>query len=214
MRDKNAKVDLDKRTIELDGTEYEWDVYAGEDEQDEEDAYDDDPTVPWFKISKKWVTDGDEKYRVADLDPDIDFEVEGLGAVRYRIKDPKLKKRLNRLRLKSVAKYKKKMREKEQRKKSQRLEKGDDNRSGSRPAVTTGDDDAPKRKEQSGAVNARLKSQASEYELNFRAAPSKKHPGLHNFAVHLGQRLLGFVEVPREEIVEFARQFLALEEDD
>jgi transcriptional regulator with XRE-family HTH domain len=60
-------------------------------------------------------------------------------------------------------------------------------------------------------VNARLKSETSEYELNFRAAPSKKQKGLYNFAVHLGSRLLGYVEVSPQQIAAFGRDLATLD---
>jgi transcriptional regulator with XRE-family HTH domain len=60
-------------------------------------------------------------------------------------------------------------------------------------------------------VNARLKSETSEYELNFRAAPSKKEKGLYNFAVHLGSRLLGYVEVSPQQIAAFGRDLATLD---
>jgi len=62
-------------------------------------------------------------------------------------------------------------------------------------------------------VNARLKSETSEYELNFRAAPSKKQKELYNFAVHLGSRLLGYVEVSPQLIAAFGRDLAALDEE-
>lgn len=56
------------------------------------------------------------------------------------------------------------------------------------------------------AVNFALKSAASDYVLNFRAAPSKKQKDLYNVSVHLGSKFLGYVEVPVEQVVELGHR--------
>lgn len=60
------------------------------------------------------------------------------------------------------------------------------------------------------SVSVRLKSETSDYALNFRAARSKKQKDLYNFSVHLGSKFLGFVEVKRKSIVEFGRRLQEL----
>jgi hypothetical protein len=67
-----------------------------------------------------------------------------------------------------------------------------------------------KKRVKNPSVSVALKSTKSDFALNLRAAPSKKHEGLYNFSVHIGSKFCGYVEVPLEEIRELGRKLQTL----
>lgn len=71
-------------------------------------------------------------------------------------------------------------------------------------------DGKPKIRPTKSGVNIRLKSLASDFDLEFRVAPSKKHPDLYNFAVYAGGRILRYVEVEPATIVSIGKQLQEL----
>jgi hypothetical protein len=197
---KRVKVDLENQTIRKGKQEYEWEMVEGNDGEEHRRWYRRDPGVYIDDEGNKHTEAEVEEYYSAGADDHDDFD---LRPRRTRVKDSKTCQHLAKL----LKEARKKQRKNGTHKKPPDSDGAhSEQESERRDQVRENADAEPLR-----SVNARLKSQTSEFELTFRAAPSKKQEGLYNFAVHLGSRLLGYVEVKPEVIVTFGRQLQKLE---
>jgi len=194
---KEPRVDLKRKLVSLHGTGYSW----------EYDQYGEKRF--WSGPSKKYVIDEDsgERVRVEDLG-DIDLELEGFSTAWVRVNDPRVIKILDKAVRRARAR---RHREREQkRRRAKHRDPVPANAETAEAEPTEQDQGVKTTQGTKTTVNARLRSEVSDYELNFRAAPSKKNAALCNFSVHLGSKLLGYVEIKREAIVQFGRDLQQL----
>lgn len=195
MKNKKVRVDCEQKVVWIKQRKY----WFKENDSDEEDE-----VRMWYTHSKQIFEDEDgEKVRLTGIRSNFDPEPEGLEQVAIRVRKPKTLKFLNSILDRAAANsHRRKLKEKrgvsnhdkEEQQDSENEEKADRNMEESvshRPSAT---------------VNVRLKSEISNFELNLRAAPSKKNKGLYNFSVHLGSQLKGYVEVKRNKIIGLGRQ--------
>lgn len=195
-----VKVDLQNHTILLGGRQFEWVVKEGNDGENHRRWYRRDPGI-YVDEEGNRITEAEVKeYYAVGADDHDHFD---LRPRRTRVKDSKTRQHLAKL----LKEARKKQRKNGTRKKPPDSDGAHSEQESERPdRVQESSDTKPVK-----SVNARLKSEVSQFEMTIRAAPSKKHKGLYNLSVYLGSRLLGYVEVPPKIIVAFGKELQKLE---
>ncbi len=177
----------------------------------------------WYRDSKKYVVDDEgKKHRVNMDEMQVEIDADEVEPARVRVTKPNRLKLLNDAVDRAEAKKERKRAIDEPEAIVQTIERADSQEDDwSEEDLDTGEDstvqekglgDRRKRGTKS-SVNVKFKSVTSDHDFDFQVAPSKKKAGLYNVAIYKRQRLLAYVEVAGQTIVDFSHRLQELELD-